>query len=419
MCGFITTTEQGYGDNRTIRRRGEDCAVRMVRNGWVFEHFLLNMTGDFTPQPFVSEDGLIVCAYNGEIYNANRFCAEGRYNSDGECLIDLYRLHGERFCRYLDGEFAIALYDFGHDLAMFSTDAFRMKPIWFNGDGAASYESGLAAPSQPVPMNTTIIRNLKTGAEKRLSVHDFVFDNQVETDYDKWIRAFEAAVAKRGSGKKGFLGLSSGYDSGAIHCAAKRAGLDMKPYSILGGEDEDILRARNEPLPFTAEDYRWGQSYLAEHMEDFVYDIYGKVRRLTDENSAFAMAYIMQAARADGRRIYLSGQGADEIISDYGPWAGQSDFKGTFPTDLKPWGNFYGNCQEAYLAKEEHVGGAFSVETRYPFLDSAVVQAFLDLTTEAKNRHYKAPIREYLLRHNYPFREGSKLGFGPQRGLDL
>jgi hypothetical protein len=46
-----------------------------------------------------------------------------------------------------------------------------------------------------------------------------------------------------------------------------------------------------------------------------------------------------------------------------------------------------------------------------PYLDASVVQEFLWLSAEAKNRHYKAPLREYLIRHDFPFEENAKRGF--------
>ena len=55
-------------------------------NNILFMHNLLSITGKFTKQPFLKDD--IVCLYNGEIYNYKEF---GNYNSDGECLIDLYK----------------------------------------------------------------------------------------------------------------------------------------------------------------------------------------------------------------------------------------------------------------------------------------------------------------------------------------
>ena len=120
---------------------------------------------------------------------------------------------------------------------------------------------------------------------------------------------------------------------------------------------------------------------------------------------------IAKLARADGRRVSLSGQGADEIMSDYAPWPDQSSLKGTYPAEQQLWPNFNFSCQESYLMKEEYAAGAFGVENRYPYLDAQLVQEFLWLTPDAKNLRYKAPLREYLVRHGFPFEEGVKRGF--------
>lgn len=418
MCGFIGCKAEGYGSNRFIGRRGEDCESIVRANGYVFSHNLLSLTGTFNPQPFV--DGRLFCLYNGELYNWQSLAEEigVQVGSDGEILIPLYRKYGEKFLQKLDGEFAVVLIDLENQVAIFSSDSFRTKPIYLNADGAASYPSGLAKPSVVVPPNTTIVRDLKTGVEKSLLVHDFDFENQHKKTYDDWIAAFEAAILKRAKGKRVFLGLSSGYDSGAIHCALRKYGLDFVPFAIVGAENVKMIQARGvEPMVFTQADFDWGRKFLNENMEDFEYQIYQTRRRIRNEESAFAMACIMREARKHGARIYMSGQGADEIIADYGKWPTQSDFCGKFPEKLKPWRNFYGHCQEAYLAKEEHVGGTFSVETRYAFLDLSVVQEFLWLHVDWKNRYYKAPIHEYMMRNRYPFRDGEKIGFSPQVGF--
>ena len=58
------------------------------------------------------------------------------------------------------------------------------------------------------------------------------------------------------------------------------------------------------------------------------------------------------------------------------------------------------------------MGGAFGIETRYPFLDKAVVQSFLNLRVELKNSAYKAPLNAYLQKRKYPFKQ-EKRGFSP------
>ena len=93
--------------NFYLKMRGPDNTNVIEEGDYTFLHNLLSMTGEFTIQPFVSED--IVCLYNGEIYNYEEF---GNYKSDGECLIPLYKEFGETFTRKLTGEFAILLFDF-------------------------------------------------------------------------------------------------------------------------------------------------------------------------------------------------------------------------------------------------------------------------------------------------------------------
>jgi asparagine synthetase B (glutamine-hydrolysing) len=139
---------------------------------------------------------------------------------------------------------------------------------------------------------------------------------------------------------------------------------------------------------------------------------------LTDDNGAIGMSHICGIGRSRGELIYISGSGADEIFSDYGyrgiKHFGHSTIGGHFIQDLSkyfPWKNFFNNTQRAYLMKEEYVAGSHGVEGRYPFLDRDVVQEFLWLKPELKNRHYKAPLHQYMKAHNYPFDVSAKVGF--------
>src|SRR5438477_2869927 len=117
MCGFLVY--RIHGDNSKIASRGPDCTRLVKKPPFTFVHNLLSVTGRFTPQPFVEDE--IVCLYNGEIYN------HGSADTDGDILIPLYRRLGVDFARYLDGEFAIALYDFQNQIVVFATDPFKTK----------------------------------------------------------------------------------------------------------------------------------------------------------------------------------------------------------------------------------------------------------------------------------------------------
>ena len=139
---------------------------------------------------------------------------------------------------------------------------------------------------------------------------------------------------------------------------------------------------------------------------------------LTDDNGSIGMSYICNIARNNKEIIYLSGSGADEVFSDYGfkgvKHYGHSTIGGDFPENLKevfPWKNFFNNTQRAYLMKEEYVTGCYGIEGRYPFLDRTVVQEFLWLSTDLKNKIYKAPLHYYMTIHNFPFKLNNKVGF--------
>jgi asparagine synthetase B (glutamine-hydrolysing) len=406
-------------------RRGQDDAAHLERDGLVFWHFLLNVTGVPTTQPFVDDD--VIALYNGEIYNLLYV------RSDGENIIPMYRKHGALFPRELDGEFAIAVYDFGADRAMFIADRFATKPLWRNGIECASYESGVGG--HKIAANTIEVVQLSTGQDLgTLKYHEWDW-NQHVGDYGECIAAFEAAVAKRY--KPGcFIGLSSGYDSGAIACALR--GKEFKAYTIVAAENPATINARAQFLDditiIGVFDLEAQTRHLHRNAEEFLYAIrYDNVVHVAaragvkggasgsviatpsykDDYAAKALSHICMLANADGRKVCLSGGGADEILSDYSLIPRQSQFKGKFPQHLYQWANFTESCQYSYLGKEECVGGSWNIETRYPFLDTAFVQSFLSLACDLKNRHYKAPLHEYMTREGFPFERDVKRGWSP------
>jgi asparagine synthetase B (glutamine-hydrolysing) len=386
MCGIL-----GYknsGDNSKIRLRGRDLTNKIKLGGFTFVHNLLSVTGEFTPQPFVK--GNIIALYNGEIYN------QPFEKSDGECLIPLYDKYGTDFPKYLDGEFAIVLFDFDKDLAIFATDPFKTKPLFINGLEFATYRSGVGG--EKAKPNEIVVKNISTGEIIEVkTVYNWDL-KQNKTTYDDWIMAFSSSIAKRAKGGC-FLGLSSGYDSGAIACELEKQGFDFKAYTFLGSENRETLDKRLARCEHEVFNINYDLlPFLRENLDNEKYTIYYKGKetemRLLDDGGGYGVATLCNLANKEGRKVCLSSQGADEIMSDYSLFPDQSELKGVYPNDLKLWRNFNYGCQESYLMKEEYYGGAFNIETRYPFLDRQLVQEFLWLSPELKNRFYKAPLRE-------------------------
>ena len=432
MCSFLFTnkkvTDVGYA-NFYQKFRGPDDTniVQDTENGFTFVHNLLSITGDKTNQPFSKDD--VVCMFNGEIYNHLDF---GDYKTDGECLIDLYLEFGDSFTTKLDGEFAIVLFDYRKGKLLLSTDVFATKPIWVsftnNLFGVSSYYSALNrldfGEIKKIEANTTEVYSFDNfNLINKFEIKKFDL-NQHKRSYQDWILAFEKSIAKRtqNTREKIYIGLSSGYDSGAIAKELNMQNVTFKAFSIIGKENEDIIRERcsllkdTEIIRLDDKQYSETKTFLSKYCEDYNHNNY----RVLDDKACQGLGYISSLAQKENYKIYFSGQGADEIISDYG-WGGSkiyphSQFGGLFPNDLKelfPWNSFYNGTQTDYINKEECVAGCYGMETRYPFLDVELVQEFLWLTADLKNKSYKSCLKEYLSFKDFPFDENAKCGFNP------
>jgi asparagine synthetase B (glutamine-hydrolysing) len=479
------------------QRRGPDATNWATQDGWSFVHNLLSMTGTVTLQPFVN--GSAVAIFNGEVYNYRELALEltgnvDAFASDGYSLLPAYRRWGEDFVRRLDGEFAVVIVDFARREVLLSPDVFGTKPLWYaiwqpntgadgqaadhrlqTGNGgsgrrfvATSYESvliGLGVPHNQrrlatpnraliIPFDSFMGGSSKAGHSSKAScsrrVRAFVppgarwfplkvWDlRQYKTDTADWEAAFLRSVQRRTNRLKHrvFIGLSSGYDSGAIDLALKVLHQPHLAVSMEGTEDQKVLARRGEllgtewiKLNVSVSSFERQMVWLNKHIEEYRSIHYSGTNQsshrsptftITNERPAIGLSLIISTARPLSGLVYLSGQGSDEIISDYSDGPGRCfmstscNFDGRFPANLStifPWRNFYGGLNRANLMREELTAGAHGVEGRYPFLDPEVVQENLWLHQDVKNSEYKRPVADFIRKHNYPNAYHFKSGF--------
>jgi len=416
--------------NFHTQKRGPDKTVIKKINDITFIHNLLHITGKYKEQPF--EKNNIVCVFNGEIYNYKNINKD--YESDGDCIIDLYLKYDIDFSKHLDGEFAIAILDFNKNLLILSTDVFSTKPLFYclesNNFMVSTYESCIVKNKmsniKKLEANTVIKIKLDNfNIEDRTFVYKFDL-NQHKKNYDDWNKAFINAVEKRANAEKNiFVSLSSGYDSGLICCILNNLNKKYKTYTIMGKENQDVINKRLKlhkgdhfKYNFTKKDEKKFKNLNNSNCCDFKGFPKKKPYYVLNDDASIGGSFIYKKARDEKYIINLSGQGADEIISDYG-FNGKrikkhSCFGGKFPTDLStifPWKSFYSGIGECLLMKEEIIGGSHGIENRYPFLDKMVVQEYLWLDSKLKNKNYKAPIYNLFKKYNYPFEENRKVGF--------
>jgi len=484
MCSFLIIPKIYYDKLDTcikkqilekLKLRGPDKINIIEYRDYVFIHCLLHFSGEITEQPLVDKKNDIVLCFNGEIYNYKDF---GNYKSDTDMIINEYILNKTEFIHKLDGEFTFIIFDFKNKLIIQSSDIFKIKPQYYKitNDGIIistfrsiickccnlNNECDVFEKEKPLlkknllthtsikslEPNEFIIRNLNNfDIINKKTIYEFDL-KQYKNNYNDICNEIENSIKKRvynNNNRNIGLCLSSGYDSGAISCYLNKINYNYTSYSMRCLENINILKKR---LKLNKKHYFYDinkDTYL-KYKKVYQNDVESTcISQYTNKNNIFGyynlkgdwagvgLYYIFKESKKDNIKIFLSGQGADEIFSDYG-WKGDSiknlnnknknngpfSFSGNFPKDLKtifPWPNFYKGLNECFIAKEEYTGSLFGIETRYPYLDKKLVQEFLWLNSDLKNKYYKAPLHYYLTKNNYPFCPNEKVGFKAKKGL--
>ncbi|MBP3743136.1 MAG: asparagine synthase (glutamine-hydrolyzing), partial [Treponema sp.] len=169
MCGFVgcfdlssgsKPIEQGLKEelraqvlemSKKIRHRGPDWSGVYTGENAILSHERLSIVDPLSgKQPLISDDGKLILAANGEIYNhkALRKQFEGKYNfltgSDCEVILPLYKKYRESgdfaaMIEELSGIFAFALYDSEHDTYLIARDEIGVIPLYQGWDKAGRY----------------------------------------------------------------------------------------------------------------------------------------------------------------------------------------------------------------------------------------------------------------------------------------
>jgi asparagine synthetase B (glutamine-hydrolysing) len=398
MCSFIFANKKLQNEklNFVSAKRGPDYTNTFRIGQFNMIHNLLDISETHTLQPITKDD--ITLLFNGEIYNQYLEC-------DTLSIVPTYKEYGEKFVEHLNGEYAIVILDSTKNVIYLYSDIFATKPLFYciqnNDVGIATYASelkllGFDRPLRVKPSSYIKI-NLNDYSAKEYNHSKFNLD-EYKTTYDDCINALENSIASR-CNKRCAVGLSSGYDSGAIlQWSLLNNSTENSFYYITNNrENETIMfnrfnKCKEHNLQYHTVDYYKNKSIndliefkaLSEGMEDF--------ENYKNHNAVFMLSRLISTIKRDGFNIFISGQGSDEILSNY--------VKDTsFFYNLKhqfPWNNFYEGKNRYYIDELEYVGGCYGVEVRYPYLDKFFVQEFLNLSHKLKTAKYKSVIQEYL-----------------------
>jgi len=151
MCGIvgiITKKEKptlGFikSLSNQIKHRGPDAEGYYINENIAFGHRRLSIidlsTGD---QPMSNNDGSIVIAFNGEIYNyrtlkqqlSNDYSIIFNTNSDTEVILKGYEVWGNKVVDYLNGMFVFSIHDKTKNKVFIARDRFGEKPLYYHND---------------------------------------------------------------------------------------------------------------------------------------------------------------------------------------------------------------------------------------------------------------------------------------------
>jgi len=456
-------------------------------------------------QPMFGPAGAVLVA-NGEIYNAPELRAEMggdagfKSLSDCEPIVHLFERLGTDYAQALRGMYGVAIYDPAHRTLTISRDQFGIKPLYyistpdylaFASEASALFEAGLAAPSvrggaaqellqlKHVTGVETIfegVRRVEPG-ETLVVIDGAVASRRIiptlppilprRTTLESALTAFERVMTQsvelhlRTDVPYGLF-FSGGIDSSILLTLMQR---------LVGPRVQALTLGYSGQLPgdesWTALEIAQGGGAQCRRIEMTPQDFWRLAPRIaaalddpTTDAAILPTFMLGQAARAEGLKVTLCGEGADELFGGYAryrrarlPWAGLDlgkderrgalddapELVGLFPgwsagfarvaaeqrarwkTPLRTLQAIDG-CERlpnSLLMKLDRCLMANSVEGRTPFLDREVAAFALSLPDHLKAslKYGKVLLREWLARANPAARPfARKKGFNPPVG---
>ena len=379
MCGIVGYVDPSIGPEAghallsamtdRLTHRGPDAGGLAVAPGFGFGHRRLSIVGLADgAQPMESADGALLLTFNGEIFNhvelrrmletlGHRF----RTRSDTEVILHLYARYGEACLDHMNGDFAFALYDRRSRRLFAARDRMGVRPFFYvlrpQGLGFASEIKALLAlpgfEAQLDPLALDQIFTLWAPVPPRTIFRDVLelpaghclrFDAcgtlTVRRYYDL---AFPDAAAARGEtldeGEAAEELLALLTDATAIRL---RADVPVGAY-LSGGLDSAIVAALARPLLDTRlrtysvtfdsaeHDESAEQQAMVRHLgtahtavscpTEEIGTLFSAVIRHAEKpliRTAPAPLYRLAArVRADGMKVVLTGEGADEVFAGY------------------------------------------------------------------------------------------------------
>ncbi|MCH8292489.1 asparagine synthase (glutamine-hydrolyzing), partial [Candidatus Poribacteria bacterium] len=326
---------------------------------------IIDLTGGH--QPIYNEDGSLVIVFNGEIYNHRelRLTLESKGHrfktkSDTECILHAYEEYGPECLQYLNGMFAIAIWDANRRELFLARDRIGIKPLYFYADAlhlrfASEIKALLADKTVPRELNEESLtyffrygygapsETLFRGIHKLRPGHYLLANTQTITIHRYWSVEYREDVTRseeeyaealyetlKRSVEQRLISdvplgafLSGGVDSTSIvHCMHEVTGTAVNTYSI-GFTGKDAFHNELSDAQATATVY--GTEHHEIIVEPDVAELLPKLVYHLDEplaDSSFVVTYLVSQLARESVKVILSGVGGDELFGGYRRYLG-------------------------------------------------------------------------------------------------
>ena len=396
-----TPRARGLELSRLQRHRGPDWSGIHAEDGCVLVHERLAIVDPASgAQPLYANDGDLVLAVNGEIYNHKALEAgltsdyEFKTASDCEVLLPLYEERGIDFIGDLNGIYAFILLDRVRQRALVARDPLGVIPLYMGWDkeGVLHVASEMKALT---PVCSTVREfppghRLVTSAKDPSTPGPEPFYAPKWSDYDQVMTdpvdsveirpALDAAVRRQmmSDVPYGVL-LSGGLDSTIIAAIAAQAaprrvedegqspawwprlhsfsiGLNGSPDLAVAREAAEFLGTVHHEFEFTIQEGLDALADVIRHLETF---------DVTTIRASTPMYLMARRIRAMGVKMVLSGEGADEIFGGYLYFHRAPDARAFHEETVRKLDRLHlFDCLRANKSM-----AAWGVEARVPFLD--------------------------------------------------
>lgn len=373
----------------------------LIRSGLAIGTHRLAIVDELSgKQPVQDNHRRAFCVFNGEIYNHATLRHElASYHSfvskcDSEVVLQAYLHWGDEFIKYLDGKFAIFIFDEAKNISILARDPMGVKPLYYAKHRESwLFSSELKSFLSLKDSNLEILEIepgsiWKNGEVKKY----FTLEKFSRTSSNDSLLAMQPtlknhlfkAVAKRIPKEAARIAclLSGGIDSSVITYLASQIHPHVTAYTLAAPHmpSADLHAAKTLSQHCNIEHVVVSpavQEMQKLYLEEGVYMTESFEPVLV--RNAVSYHFVCRQIAKDGFKYCLNGEGADELFGGY-------DFVREAPADRQDdviWHSL-SIIHKTYLQMADRASMYATLEARVPYLDKDLIAFCLSLPPEGR-----------------------------------